>query len=144
MRNIWERVRGGSHRLGALSAECCQLPDRLSGCHRPDGVGAGAAHGGAVPGVKPLDSWADSVRHLHLSGCVVLHLVHPAPVRHRPGQILGDNRAHRLHEEEDAEESRRPHQRHLARRVLHLGGADVDHALPAQQRGGGQGESQTV
>lgn len=144
VRNIWERVRGCSNRAGALSPECRQLSDRLSCRHGPDGVGAGATHGGALPGFESVDSRADSVRHLHLSGCAMLHVVHPAPVRHRSGQILGHNRAHRLYEEEDPEESRGPHQRHLASGVLHLRAAYADHALPAQQHGRGQGEPQAV
>lgn len=82
-------MRGRSHSFGALSSKCGQLSDRFSGSHRPDGVCAGAAHGGALPGLEPLDSWTGTVRYLHISGHVVLHVVHPAPVRHRARQVLG-------------------------------------------------------
>lgn len=133
-------MRGRSHSVGALSSERGQLSDRFSGSHRPDGVGAGASHGGALPGPEPLDSRTGAVRYFHISGHVVLHVVHPTPVRHRTGPVLGHHRANRLHEEKDAEESRCPDQRHLAGRIFHIDSTNADHAPSAQEHGRGQSQ----
>lgn len=51
-------MRRGRHRPGEISPECRQLPDRIPGRDRLDGISAGAAHGGTLPGFKQVDSGA--------------------------------------------------------------------------------------
>ncbi|GIY96076.1 hypothetical protein CEXT_339681 [Caerostris extrusa] len=56
----------------------------------------------------------------------VLHDLHPAPLRHRPGQVLGDSRSHQLRQQEDSEEGAR----HDCRRL----GGQHDHLCPTPHR----------
>lgn len=102
--SVWQRhgCHGGDHQQSSESAP--ELVFGLSGVCRHSGrhLGDAVLSGQWADGLLVL--WHRVVRDLLGVGCALLHLLHCAPVRHQPGQVLVRLTSHRVQPEEDAAE----------------------------------------
>ncbi|GIY49760.1 hypothetical protein CEXT_103621 [Caerostris extrusa] len=86
------------------------LPERPKHVHRVSGGrGHHSRHPGDAPECRLHPHVLVEVRITRLQDVAhvrrpVLHGLHPAPLRHRPGQVLVDSRSHELRQQEDSEE----------------------------------------
>ncbi|GIY50293.1 octopamine receptor [Caerostris darwini] len=104
-------------------------PERLEHVHRVfGGRGHHRRHPGDAPECRLHPHVPVEVQTARLQDVrrPVLHGIHSPPLRHRPGQVLGDPRCHQLRQQEDTEEG--------ARRDCRRLGCQHDHICPTPHR----------
>ena len=81
------------------TAHRAELLHRVTGGGRHDGGGTGAATERGLLAARPLALQHHGLQDVADERRPLLHSIHPQPVRHRPGSILGNHRSHQLRSE---------------------------------------------
>lgn len=134
MFGVWKRVRRGGHSFGEVTPERGQLSNRISCRDGPYGVGTRPAYGMPLPSFGQMDTRTGRMRYIYLVGRSVLHIFDFASVRHCAGPLLGNHRAYRLYEKEDAETRGGSDRRYVAGGLLDIRSTHAHHEVAAQKQ----------